>query len=175
MLAGLADASQGLPVTVVEGRWPESKDILDTHNVVMCAHVVFDVAQVGPFLAAMNEWAAAGVVIEMTDRHPWVHLGPYYRALHALERPLGPGWEDLVGVVQEVVGVDPTVEHWQRPTDLWFESVDEILEFYGRRLLIGADRWTELRSLLDPDIVSGPGGFQVGTESRDLVTIWWSR
>ncbi|MEX0667698.1 MAG: hypothetical protein WD313_05160, partial [Acidimicrobiia bacterium] len=138
-----------------------------------CAHVVFDVSEVGPFLIAMNERASAGVVIEMTDRHPWVHLGPYYRALHGLERPLGPSSEELVEVVHEVIGVDPTVEHWQRPTDLWFESVDEILELYGRRLLIGPERWAELRTLLEPDIVSGPGGHQVGTESRDLVTIWW--
>jgi SAM-dependent methyltransferase len=175
MLEGLADAGLGLPLTVIEGRWPESKESVETHRVVMCAHVVFDVGEIGPFLTAMNERAAGGVVIEMTDRHPWVHLGPYYRSLHALERPRGPGWEDLVEVVHEVVGVDPTVEQWQRPTDLWFESVDEIVQFYGKRLLIGPDRWTELRALLEPDLVSGPGGHQVGTESRDLVTIWWPR
>jgi SAM-dependent methyltransferase len=175
MLAGLADATIGLPVTLVEGRWPESRDLVGIHRVAMCAHVVFDVADVGPFLTAMNERAAAGVVIEMTARHPWVHLGPYYQALHALERPRGPGWEDLVAVVHEVIGVDPTVERWERPTDLWFESVEEILEFYAKRLLIGPDRSTELRALLEPDIVSGPGGYQVGTESRELVTIWWPR
>jgi SAM-dependent methyltransferase len=175
MLAGLADASVGLPVTVVAGRWPESKELVGIHRVAMCAHVVFDVAELGPFLTAMNERSSAGVVIEMTDRHPWVHLGPYYRALHGLERPVGPGWEDLVAVVHEVLRVDPAVEHWQRPTDLWFESFDEILEFYARRLLIGPDRWPELRALLEPDIVSGPGGYQVGTEDRDLVTVWWGR
>lgn len=173
MLSGLVEASLGLPVTVVEGRWPESTDLVGIHRVAMCAHVVFDVADVGPFVAAMNERAAAGVVIEMTDRHPWVHLGPYYQALHALERPVGPGWEDLVAIVNEVIGIDPTVEHWQRPTHLWFESVDEILEFYAKRLLIGPDRWAELRALLESDIVSGPVGYQVGTERRELVTIWW--
>ena len=175
MLAGLADAGIGLPVTAVEGRWPESKDLVGIHRVAMCAHVVFDVAELGPFLTAMNERAGAGVVIEMTDRHPWVHLGPYYRALHGLERPLGPAWEDLVAVVQEVLRVEPTVEHWRRPPDLWFESVDEILELYARRLLIGPDRWSELRALLEPDIVGGPGGYQIGTENRDLVTVWWAR
>ena len=175
MLEGLADTGLGLPVTVIEGRWPDSKEMVETHEVVMCAHVVFDVAEVAPFLSAMNERAAAGVVIEMTNRHPWVHLGPYYRALHSLDRPLGPGWEDLVEVVREAVGVEPTVEHWNRPTDLWFESVDEILELYGRRLLIGPERQDELRALLEPDLISGPDGYQVGTEGRDLVTLWWPR
>ena len=173
MLAGLTDASVGLPVTVVEGRWPESKDLVGVHRVAMCAHVVFDVAELGPFLTAMNERAGAAVVIEMTAHHPWVHLGPYYRALHGLERPVGPGWDDLVGVVHEVLRVDPTVEHWQRPTDLWFESVDEIVELYAQRLLIGPDRWPELRALLEPGLIGGPGGYQLGTESRDLVTVWW--
>jgi hypothetical protein len=140
----------------------------------MCAHVVFDVADVAPFLAAMGERATAGIVIEMTARHPWVGLAPYYRALHGLERPRGPGWEDLVAVIQEVAEIEPDVERWQRPSDLWFESVDEILELYGRRLVIGESDWPVLRTLLEPDIVEGPQGFQVGMESRDLVTISWS-
>lgn len=175
MLDGLRDTSAGLPVTVIDGRWPESANLVAPHKVAMSAHVVFDVADIGPFLAAMSDRASVGVVIEMTDRHPWVHLGPYYQALHGLDRPPGPSWEDLVNVVREVVGVEPNVEHWQRPTDLWFESMDEILEFHGRRLLIGSDRWAELEHLLEPDILTGPDGLQVGTEGRSLVTIWWPR
>ena len=173
MLEGLAAASTGLPVTILEGRWPESLELVAPHRVAMSAHVVFDVAEVGPFLAAMTQRAEAGVVVEMTERHPWVHLGHFYRALHNLERPVGPSWEDLVAVVHEVIGVDPAVEQWHRPDDLWFESVEEILELYGRRLLIGQDRWGELRDLLEPEIASGPDGFQVSTEIGDLVTIWW--
>ena len=173
MLDGLAGASKDLPVTIIEGRWPESLERVAPHKVVMCTHVVFDVAEIGPFLAAMTKRAEAGVVVEMTERHPWVHLGRLYRALHNLERPVGPSWEDLVAVVHEVTGADPAVEHWHRPDDLWFQSVEEILELYGRRLLIGPDRWAELRDMLEPDIVSGPEGFQVSTETGDLVTIWW--
>ena len=82
MLEGLEAASADLPVTIVEGRWPEARSGRLPIEVAMCAHVVFDVAEVGPFLSAMNEKAPAGVVVEMTERHPWVHLGPYYRALH---------------------------------------------------------------------------------------------
>jgi len=52
-------------------------------------------------------------------------------------------------------------------------SRQEILELYGRRLLIGSDRWPELERLLEPEIVAGPDGLQVGGESRDLVTVWW--
>jgi SAM-dependent methyltransferase len=173
MLEGLEAASAGLPVTIIEGRWPEASERVAPHEVAMCAHVVFDVAEVGPFLSAMTEKAKAGVVVEMTERHPWVHLGRYYRALHNLERPIGPTWEDLAAVVHEVIGVDPAVEHWHRPDDLWFETVEEILELYGRRLLIDQERWGELRDLLEPEIVSGPDGFQVSTETGDLVTMSW--
>lgn len=173
MLEGLGAAIGDLPVTIVAGRWPEAKDSVTAHRVAMAAHVVYDVAEVGPFLHAMSDVALEGVVIEMTARHPWVHLGPYYRALIGLERPVGPGWEDLVQVVREVVRLEPTVELWQRAPDLWFESVDEILDLYGRRLLIGPDRRSELMTLLEPDLISGPDGFQVGTETRDLVTLSW--
>ena len=173
MLEGLAVAAAGLPVTIFEGRWPDSMVQVGPHKVAMCAHVVYDVAEVGGFLTAMTERAEAGVVVEMTERHPWVHLGRFYRALHQFDRPIGPSWEDLGAVVHEVTGADPAVEHWHRPDDLWFESVDEILELYGRRLLIGPDRWDELRNLLEPDIRDGPDGFQVNSETGDLVTMWW--
>ena len=173
MLEGLAVAAAGLPVTIIEGRWPDAMEQVDPHKVAMCAHVVYDVAEVGGFLTAMTERAEAGVVVEMTERHPWVHLGRFYRALHHLDRPIGPSWEDLAAVVHEATGADPSVERWHRPDDLWFESVDEILELYGRRLLIGPDRRDELRDLLEPDILESPDGFQVNSESGDLVTMWW--
>jgi hypothetical protein len=173
MLDGLKITSAGLPYAIVEGRWPDAATLVGIHDVVMASHVVYDVADIGPFVLAMDSVAGNGVVIELTDRHPWVHLAPYYRALHGLERPDGPSWEGLAEVIVEAVGREPSVEVWKRPSDLWFESNQEILEFFGRRLLIGPDRWPELERLLEPEIFAGPGGLQVGDEDRDLITMWW--
>ena len=175
MLKGLRDLSEGLPVRVVEGSWPEVADGVEPHAVGMCAHVVYDVPDLAPFLLALHQRAESGVVVELTATHPWTHLGPYYRSLHNLDRPSGPTVADFTAVVEEVVGVAPVVESWMRPPDLWFESREEILELYGRRLLVTEARWPELDALLGPEIEEHQGRYRFGADQRQFSTVWWER
>lgn len=173
MLAGLSELAAGLPVQVVSGSWPEVSDRVGNHAVSMCAHVVYDVAEVGPFLQRLADRAIAGVVIELTETHPWTHLGPYYEALHGLARPSGPSADHLSNVVAEVLGVRPTLDRWTRPPDLWFESRQEIIELYARRLVLPTNRWSELEDLLAPEIIERDGKFLFGNDLRRFVTMWW--
>jgi len=175
MLAGLQELAAGLPVEVIDGSWPAVARRVDRHSVSMCAHVVYDVREVGPFLSSLADKATGGVVIELTETHPWTHLGPYYLALHGLARPSGPNADDLASVVEEVLGISPVLERWTRPPDLWFESRQEIIELYGRRLVLPSDRWTELDQLLEPEIIERDGRFLFGTDVRQFVTLWWTR
>ncbi|MGH8928582.1 MAG: class I SAM-dependent methyltransferase, partial [Acidimicrobiia bacterium] len=174
MLAGLREASAGFLVKVVEGSWPEVAETVGPHEVALSAHVVYDVAEIGPFLAALVDRAAKGVVIELAESHPWTHLGPYYRRLHGLVRPTGPNVDDLAAVVREVCGIEPNVERWSRPSDLWFESLEEIFELYGRRLVLPPNRWTELADLLKPEINESGGRLRVGNDDTKLATVWWA-
>lgn len=174
MLTGLRELATGLPVEVVQGSWPDVAGQVGSHRVSMCAHVVYDVGDIGPFLVALADRATAGVVIELTETHPWTHLGPYYQALHGLSRPTGPNADDLAAVVQEVSGITPVLERWTRPPDLWFESRDEIIELYGRRLVLPRDRWPELDYILGPEIIEKNGRFLFGTDVRQFVTLWWA-
>jgi SAM-dependent methyltransferase len=171
MAAGFREEAEGLDVSLVEGSWPQVE--VGPHDVVMCAHVVYDVPEIEPFMVAMIAHARRGVVIELTETHPWSALAPYYRALHGLDRPAGPTADDLVDVVSELTGPEPTIERWQRPPDLWFESMDEILDLYRRRLVLPVERTEELRRLLEPAVKEDDGRLVVGGEPRGLVTIWW--
>jgi hypothetical protein len=135
--------------------------------------VAYDVADIGPFLRALTEHGST-VVLEVTDRHPWVGLGPLYCEFHGLDRPEGPTAEDLIAVVEEVTGVDAVVERWRRPGDLWFESWDEATAYYGRRLVLPTERWHELTALLRERLVEKDGRLVPTGEDRDLVTIWWA-
>lgn len=175
MIAALKELAAGLPLSIIEGRWPEVVGQVEQHRVTLSAHVVYDVSDIGPFLSALAEKAKSGVVIEMTDRHPWAHLSPYYRALHDLERPSGPTADDMVSVIREVLSVEPEVIHWERPADLWFESIGEMVAFYGRRLVLPESRWPELGRLLERDTTESNGRFQAGSGLRQLATIWWRR
>ena len=120
----------GVTVRVVEGSWPEAAAAAGRHDVALCAHVVYDVPDLVPFLRALHAAALVGVVLEAGDRHPWANLIPYYRALHGLERPDGPTADLLAEVVAEAVGVEPEAERWIVPARMRFADLPELVEFY---------------------------------------------
>jgi SAM-dependent methyltransferase len=175
MAGGLREeaARRGIDVAVIEGSWPDVARQAGRHDIAMCAHVVYDVQDIAPFVAALDDAARRAVVIELTPRHPWHGLAPYYRAMHNLDRPGGPTAGDLAGVVSEQLAVRPNVEEWTRPGGLRFASIDEMVEFQRRRLVLPKDRAGELEGLLTPDIVQDGDWFLLGPAERTLVTLWW--
>lgn len=176
MAAGLRDeaVNRRLEIRVVEEAWPEAAALVGRVDVAMSAHVVYDVQDIAPFVAALHSVCRRGVVLELTESHPWSHLAPYYRALHGLDRPGGPTADDLTDVVREVLRLEPHVERWERSGAMWFEDRDEILTLFRRRLVLPPSRTDELWRLLEPHIVEHPDGrLTVGDDVRQLVTLWW--
>ena len=175
MVAGLrrqtAQVSGG--VAVIEGSWPEAAVEAGRHDVAMCAHVVYDVADVVPFLAALNAAGRRAVIVEMTPHHPWQSLAPYYRALHQLDRPNGPTAADLAAIVEEELGVAPTLRQWTGTGSLRFASIDELVEYQRRRLVLPRERAAELERLVPADIVRDGEWFLLGPAERAVVTLWW--
>lgn len=167
-------ADRDLSVEVVEASWPGAVGLVEPADVVTCSHVIHNVSDPGPFLRAMQSVAHKAVVIQEFEVHPWAHLGPYYRELHGLERPVGPTVDDLVAVIEEALGVTPTVERWNGGRPMWFADRDELLTFYGRRLLVPDDRRADLEAALGPFIVErGDGRVQLEDREKALATIWW--
>ena len=176
MLDGLAEELEGvdLDVEVVAGRWPDVADRIEPVDVSMCAHVVYDVPDIAPFIRALDHVATEGAVVELTPSHPWAELTPYYEALHGLSRPAGPTADDLADVVRETLaGTAPQMQVWSRPGGMWFESMEELVDHFGRRLLVTSDRRAELERLLAGDVTEEQGRLRLGSEERFLVTLWW--
>ena len=176
---GMADgfeedaARLGITARLVRGRWPEAAVEVREADVVVSAHVVYDVPGIGPFITALDKMARRGVVIEMTHRHPRVVTAPLFTAVHGVDRPGGPSVDDLVEVVVEELGIHPNVERWQRPSTLWFRNWDEILAFYGRRVTLPRARRPELRPLLESQVTEEDGRLYVGDRMGNHCTVWW--
>ncbi len=175
MAQGLREEAErlGVDVTLVEGAWPEVAAQAGVHDVAMCAHVVYDVQDIAPFVSALHTSARRGVAIELTPTHPWSGLAPYYKALHALDRPAGPSVGDLVTVIREELGAEPAVEWWSRPGGLRFADRAELVGFFRRRLVLPVRREPELEALLEPDIVADGEWLLLGGGERELATVWW--
>lgn len=173
MLEGLRHdaAAVGIDPVVVEGSWPDVR--VPAHDVVVCANVVYDVQDIGPFVSGLHRAALRAVVVEATPGHPWSHLTPYYRALHGIDRPGGPTVEDFAAVVADVVGAVPRVDRWLAPAAMRFADMQELLDVMAMRLVLPDDRWSELMDLLEPDVREDDGWLVLGRTEREVCTVVW--
>jgi SAM-dependent methyltransferase len=175
MLAALDGIARevGVPVRAVPGRWPDVAPRVEPADVVVCFHVLYNVAELAPFVAALHACARRRVVVELTARHPMSALNPLWRRLHGLDRPAGPTAADAVAVLT-ALGLNPRVRHWHRPARMEYTSHRELAETTRRRLCLPPDRQGDVEDALrelsaDPDLAP-----YLGAAHRELVTVWWA-
>jgi SAM-dependent methyltransferase len=153
-----ADA-RGITHREVHGTWPAVADAVPDADVVVCHHVLYNVAELEPFVTALSAHARRRVVVELTAEHPLVISRDLWRHFHGIERPTGPSAALAVDVLREL-GLQPTSAAWQRPPrDVPREAY---VQLNRRRLCLPATADEEI------DRVMGRTDWP-----RDVVTIWW--
>jgi hypothetical protein len=174
MLELLAEraAALGTPAWTVLGTWPEVAGQTPAADVVTCHHVVFNVPDPVPFLAALTAHARRLVVLETAARHPLTSLNALWLRFHGLERPDGPTAADLLAIC-DAMGLGARSEAWTRPGGADYASFDELVDVTRRRLCLPPERASEVAGALwdtgsDPDRPA-----DLGSSGREVVTIWW--
>jgi 2-polyprenyl-3-methyl-5-hydroxy-6-metoxy-1,4-benzoquinol methylase len=167
MLAELkrAATARGVPVSTVQGRWPDVAPTVPAADVVVCHHVVYNVPDLVPFLRALTDHTRTAVVVELTSHHPQTVWREAWRHFWGLERPVGPQADDFVAVVQ-ALGL--SAEVWRRtrpPTDDPFADPARAVRTTRRRLCLPAARDREIAVFLAAHPLRWP---------RDVVTVHWS-
>ena len=162
MLTDYAETASRLGVEHVEllGSWPEVAVQAPVVDVVACHHVLYNVADLLPFVEALTRHARRRVVVELTARHPLVDSAPLWRHFHGIERPTGPSATLAVEVLRDA-GIVVQLERWSRPPrDVPREAY---VRLNRRRLCLPVDAEPEV------DRVMG----DAGAAWRDVVTLWW--
>lgn len=174
MLDNLRHAAErvGVPCTTVRGRWPDVADRVPAVDLVVSHHVVFNVADIAPFVRALHDHARRRVVVELPDRHPTSPFNPLWRHFWGLERPTEPSAALFAEVVTEVVGAEagpggPRVERWSRPPRTPRIDTAGYVAFVRTRLCLTPDRDAEVVAALEQ--LGPPEGL------AELVTVWWDR
>jgi len=154
--------ARSLTFDTVEGLWPAVADRTPTADVVTAHHVVYNVADIEPFLRALTDHARSRVVIELPDHHPLASMNDAWRYFWDLERPLGPTPVELLDVLHEL-GVGAQREQWlgSMRTE---QNLDQAAHFMRVRLCLPASREGEVREFLTLHELPS---------SRALSTIWW--
>ncbi|RJL30955.1 class I SAM-dependent methyltransferase [Bailinhaonella thermotolerans] len=157
-------APLGVRVETVEGRWPDVAGETGAADVVVCAHVVYNVPDLPEFFAALSARARRRVVVELTPRHPMSWLNPLWKHFHDLERPVSPTAEDAAAIAR-ALGHAVRVETAERAPDPG-ETLDDRAAQAARRLCLPPERAPEVARVVEalgmwPEPPSG------------TVTLWW--
>jgi SAM-dependent methyltransferase len=169
MLAAFAERAErsGTAYRTVTGAWPQvaaTGAAGPAADVVVCHHVLYDVPDVAPFLAALTAAARDRVVVEVTAVHPMSWLSPLWLRFHGLVRPERPTAADLPAVLHELGVRAVSVERWQRP-EHDRSPLAERVALVTRRLCLPPDREAEVRAAI---------GEVPEPEHRAVVTLTWA-
>lgn len=155
-------ARRGVACETVEGLWPAVAAQTPRAHVVTAHHVVYNVADIVPFLRALDDHARRRVVIEMPDRHPLAPMSGAWRHFWNLERPDGPTPNDLLDVLA-AMGIDARRERFEGPLRSE-RDLEQSAHFMRIRLCLPEEREPEVLEYLSVHGVPG---------SRELSSIWW--
>jgi SAM-dependent methyltransferase len=160
----------GMPLTEIEGSWPEIAGEAAVADVVVCHHVVYNVPDLAEFARRLTDHARDRVVIEMTAAHPLSNLNDLWMRFHGIRRPDGPTADDAVAVLQDA-GLKPNREDFTSSGGGGFARPEDLIAFVRRRLGLGAERDQEISAAVADRIIEREGLF--GFPDRPVVTLWW--
>jgi hypothetical protein len=165
MLASFAAGAEaaGVGHTEILGEWPAVAFGVSSAEVVVCRNVVYNVADIVPFITALSTHAANRVVVELTLLHPSVALAPLWQHFWNLPRPNGPDAELFREVVTDL-GYEATVETEARPVNKAANAADHV-PFIRRRLC--------LPESCDPEVAAVLAGEDTTTTA--VVVAWEPR
>ncbi len=167
----------GVAAHTIRATWPEEVDEVETADVVVCGHVLYNVAEVGPFLEALDRHARHRVVLELTARHPLAWMSDLWERFHGLRRPQGPTAGDAVGAITEI-GATPhrqaRRERENHPTGGGFARREDAIALVRRRLCLPPIRDPEIEAALGSRLQEHRGRWSAAPREQEIVTIWWT-
>lgn len=155
---------RGLDVETVEGFWPMVALETPVADVVTAHHVVYNVADVVPFLGALDDHARARVVLELPSRHPLSTMSEAWEFFWGLERPTAPSPDDLIDVLSEM-GIDAAQERWEGSMRTE-TNLEQAAHFMRIRLCLASSREGEVRDFIASSSTA---------PRRSLATVWWDK
>lgn len=168
-----AGAAAGVATREVSGAWPDVADLVGTVDVTVCNHVLYNVADLGPFVRALDDRTRRRVVIEITATHPLAWMNDLWMRFHGLERPSGPTADDAVAALAELGVAVHREDDLRPPRSSGFERRENALALVRRRLCLPAERDEEIAEALGERLIQDDGAWSAGPAEQTVVTLWW--
>ena len=101
-------AAPGACATIVPERWPDAD--VPTCDVAICAHVVYGVREIGPFLVRMDAIARRACFLLLGYRQPAYYINPFWNRVYGEPRAPLPGALECLNVLRQL-GIAPQLVH----------------------------------------------------------------
>ncbi|MET1232203.1 MAG: class I SAM-dependent methyltransferase, partial [Candidatus Limnocylindrales bacterium] len=175
MLAGLHEIAteHGIRnVRTILARWPMADP--PTADVVLIAHVGYDIEDIGPFVTALEAAAGRRCVAVLMERQPASTVDPFWPLVHGQARvplPALPEFLELLGAR----GHRPEVTYLPRPAAR-FGTFDEVLAFARRQTWVaeGGEKDRRLVAALLERAVETPDGWTLPTAEMRIGVVSWA-
>ncbi|MBN1772262.1 MAG: methyltransferase domain-containing protein [Deltaproteobacteria bacterium] len=160
-------------VTVVPEAWPPTSAA--RADVVFCAHVVYSVPDLVPFLEALDEAAGRLCVVVCGLQPPNAVLAPVWEAVHGEPRRPLPGALEILNLLHQL-GLHAGLEILSREDEHFrYESRDDALQALRKRLhlLPRPETDARIRQAIGALFTHHPdGSCSIRPVPRDAV-LWW--
>jgi 2-polyprenyl-3-methyl-5-hydroxy-6-metoxy-1,4-benzoquinol methylase len=183
----LRATANGIEHRLVQGTWPQVASAVDKADVVVCHNVLYNVADLTPFVRALSEHATSRVVIELSAEHPMAWLNPLWQKFHGIKRPTTPTVHDAIAVLKEsITGETETLKelNGSAAADVHFQSYvnpyviapwepdptssnnRNFIEFIRKRLCLTKSYDKEIANYIK---------HQPLNPRREVFAIWWNK
>ena len=147
-------------VSVTQAVWEDAQ--VDSADIVLCAHVVYGVADIEPFIRKLDAHASSLVVILAFVESPMTRISRFWKPVHGEERIDMPALPELVSALWEM-GIYPDVQMMGPVMPDKFEDREVALTQLRNRLYVpaGSDEEIRLKSAMDELLLDVDGGVMV--------------
>ncbi|HEV8638916.1 MAG TPA: methyltransferase domain-containing protein [Chloroflexota bacterium] len=159
-------------VEVVPLAWPEAAERVEAADVVICAHVLYPVAEVEPFLRALGGSARRLCFLQLRLGQ---REGPYLELFERVwgePRALAPTALDLLNVAHQL-GFAANFEVVPFPAWRRFDSVDEAVENARQDILNPSGVDELIRAYVAPRLVEANGKLALPNETSRAGLVFW--
>jgi hypothetical protein len=173
-----AARSAGAEPMTIQGIWPEVADQTPHADVVVSGHTIYNVADLGPFILALDAHASRRVILEATERHPLGWMTDLWAGFHQLDMPDEPTIDLAISALEELE-IRPEREDRltgdDDPAGGGFETKAAAVALMRKRLCLEPEADDEIEAALGERLRMRNGLWSAGPTTRTVVTLWWDR
>lgn len=160
-------------VRAVQSSWEDAE--IDAHDIVLCANVVYGVAEIEPFVRRLAEAARKRVAIVVYMDAPLSRMSPVWAEVHGEKRIDLPALPELLPVLWEM-DIYPNVEMLPAPMGTrTLPNLEAAIAFARHFLYIegGSEKDFRLREVAPKFLVETPEGVTMRGSERPQGVVWW--